>query len=146
VFEIGAGPKSLALFIWRSVLQSESKPSVGPALRAGLAMKCPRCAKAPLFEGYLTIGKACRNCQLDFRAGDTADGPAALIILLVGAIIVGAAIFVEIKFAPPMWLHMMLWLPSSAALTLILLRPFKGALFAIQYFYRAGGVESRQDW
>jgi uncharacterized protein (DUF983 family) len=109
-------------------------------------MKCPRCAKAPFFEGYLTIRKTCQNCQLNFRAEDTADGPAALIILLVGAIIVGAAFYVEIKFAPPMWLHMALWLPSSAALTLLLLRPFKGAFFALQYFYRAGDVETREDW
>ena len=52
------------------------------------------------------------------------------IILIVGFIVVFAALFVEIAFHPPIWLHLVLWLPLAALLCLGLLRPAKGLMIA----------------
>ena len=45
---------------------------------------------------------------------DSGDGPAIFIIMIAGAIVVGAALIVEVKYQPPFWLHAALWLPLIA--------------------------------
>ena len=37
-------------------------------------------------------------------------------------------LWVEKAYAPPMWLHMAVWLPLFAVLSTLLLRPVKGAV------------------
>jgi uncharacterized protein (DUF983 family) len=43
---------------------------------------------------------------------------------------------VEIKYAPPYWLHAVLWLPLVLGLSIGLLRWLKAALIAAQYRLR----------
>ena len=111
-------------------------PPVSP-LRAGLGAHCPRCGKGRLFRGFLTLAPACEVCGLDFSFADAADGPAFFVMAIVGFVVVGGALFVEIKWQPPLWVHVALWLPLAIALPLALLRPFKGVMVALQYRYRA---------
>ena len=47
------------------------------------------------------------------------------------------AIALELGASPPWWLHVLLWLPLAAALTLGLLRLAKGLLLALEYRHRA---------
>ncbi len=61
---------------------------------------------------------------------DTGEGPAVFVILIVGFIVVFAALFTEIAFRPPIWLHLVLWLPLAAILSIALLRPAKGLMLA----------------
>ena len=75
----------------------------------------------------------CGACGSDLSGQDSGDGPAAFIILLVGAVVVAAALITEIAYSPPVWLHMVLWLPLSAILVLGLMRPFKATMIALQY-------------
>ena len=49
------------------------------------------------------------------------------------AIVLGAALYVEIAYEPPIWLHLMIWLPLAIVLCLGLLRPMKGLAVALQY-------------
>ena len=77
--------------------------------RAAFACRCPRCGEGRLFTGLLTVRPACPSCGLDFSAEDAGDGPAVFVILFLGLIVVGLAAWVEIKFEPPIWVHMMLW-------------------------------------
>jgi len=58
-------------------------------------------------------------------------------IFILGFGIVGLAWLVEILLTPPLWVHAVLWLPLTLALTLMLLRPLKGLTIAIQYRVRA---------
>ena len=51
----------------------------------------------------------CEVCGLDLRAHDAGDGAAVGVILLLGAIVVGLAFWVEFRFSPPLWLHAILW-------------------------------------
>ncbi len=70
-------------------------------LGAALFCRCPRCGKGELYSGLLTVAPSCRVCGLDLRAQDAGDGPAAFVVLILGAIVVALAIAVEIAFAPP---------------------------------------------
>jgi uncharacterized protein (DUF983 family) len=74
---------------------------------------------------------------LDFGFTDSGDGPAVFIILLAGFVVTGLALFVEVSYQPPLWVHAALWLPLGLGLPLLLLRPFKATLVALQYRYRA---------
>lgn len=108
-----------------------------PWWQAALRCRCPRCGKGKLFQGLLTVRDACPICGLDLRAHDAGDGPAVLVIFLLGAIVVGLAFWVEFTFEPPFWVHALLWpsivLPGSVAL----MRPLKAGLVALQFHHRA---------
>lgn len=91
-----------------------------------------------MFDGYLLIAPACTVCGQDFRAFDVGDGAAALVILVVGAIVCGLALWTEFTFQPPLWVHALLWAPLIAILTLVFLRVMKSALLVLQYRHKAG--------
>ena len=61
--------------------------------------RCPRCGEGRLFKGFLTLGDRCQTCGLDYDFSDSGDGPAVFIIMIVGFIVVGLALFVEFTFA-----------------------------------------------
>ena len=103
----------------------------------GLRGRCPRCGEARLFDGFLRLAPACRACGLEFGFADSADGPAFFIITAVGFLVAGAALLVEVAYAPPIWVHVVLWGPLVLILCLPLLRPLKGILVALQYAQRA---------
>ncbi len=107
------------------------------AIAIGLACKCPRCGEGRLYAGFLSVAERCTVCGLDFKKADSGDGPAVFIIFILGFLVVPAALWVESRFAPPMWLHVAIWPPLILGAALGLLRPMKGVLIALQYRHRA---------
>jgi uncharacterized protein (DUF983 family) len=105
--------------------------------------RCPRCGRGRLFTGFLTLAPRCEACGLDYGFADAGDGPAVFVILLVGLVVVAAAVIVEFVWRPPYWLHALLWIPTTLALSLGLLRPLKGLLIALQFHHKA--EEGRLD-
>ena len=57
--------------------------------------------------------------------------------MIAGAVVVAAALIVEVKFQPPFWLHAVLWLPLILATTLWQLRAMKSLLIALQFHHKA---------
>ncbi|HTU09537.1 MAG TPA: DUF983 domain-containing protein [Allosphingosinicella sp.] len=104
---------------------------------AALRGICPRCGNAPLFSGLAGFQPSCRACGLDYAGFNVGDGPAAFLIFIVGGIVVALAIWLELRFAPPFWVHILLWVPLAAVLTVGLLRLGKGLLLALEYRNRA---------
>ena len=111
-----------------------------PLLVAALGCRCPRCGRGRLFDGYLKIAPGCEVCGLSFGGSDTGDGPAYFIMLPLCIITSVSALLFELKFAPPMWVHMVIWPLFIAAAVGFSLRPVKATMVALQYRYR--GVES----
>jgi uncharacterized protein (DUF983 family) len=105
---------------------------------AGIKCRCPRCGEGKLFAGYLKLAERCGNCGLEFDFADSGDGPAVLIMLIVGFVVVGMALVTEMLFAPPVIVHLLVWIPVSLALALWLLRPFKATFIALQFANDAG--------
>jgi len=108
-------------------------------ITAALGCRCPRCGRGKVFNGLLAIAPICAVCGLDISAQDAGDGPAVFVILILGAIVVLLASLVEIKFAPPIWVHIVLWFPVTVAGAILLLRPLKAGLIALQYRHLALG-------
>jgi uncharacterized protein (DUF983 family) len=101
--------------------------------RAAFGCLCPRCGEGKLFAGVLTVRPACAVCGLDLSAQDAGDGPAVFAILLLGLVVVGLAALVEIRFSPPIWVHLILWTPLILGGAIAMLRPLKAGLIALQY-------------
>jgi uncharacterized protein (DUF983 family) len=110
--------------------------SVSP-FAAGLVGRCPRCGKGPLFKGFIVLAPRCSSCGLDYSFADSGDGPAVFIALIGGFIVLGAALWTEVVYEPPLWVHMVLFLPLTIIVCLGLLRPFKGVLIALQFRNKA---------
>lgn len=117
-------------------------PPVEP-VAAGLKGRCPRCGEGKLFSGFLTVGKQCGVCRLDYSFADAGDGPAVFVILIIGFIVVGLALWMEVTLSPPLWLHLLLWVPLTVVLSLGGLRLMKGVLITLQYRNKA--AEGRLD-
>lgn len=109
-------------------------PSV---LEAALRCRCPRCGRGRVFAGVLTIRDRCEVCGLDLRAHDAGDGPAVAVILVLGAIVMGLAFWVEFHFSPPLWVHAVLWPAFTLPAAILMMRPLKAALVALQYRHRS---------
>ncbi len=112
----------------------EGQPS--PIL-SGFLCRCPRCGKGSLYRGFLALRERCPQCGLDYSFADAGDGPAVFIMLIAGFIVTGGALIVEILYEPPYWVHALLWIPLAIALPLLILRPLKGVLIALQYANKA---------
>jgi len=89
----------------------------------------------------LHVRERCRACGLNIGEHDTGDGPAVAVILLLGAIIVGLAFWVEFRFMPPLWLHAIIWPALTFPLAILMMRPFKAALVALNFQYRTGPAD-----
>ncbi|MFD1696845.1 DUF983 domain-containing protein [Roseibium aestuarii] len=108
----------------RNVLQSMVRGSLN---------RCPHCGKGKLFKGYLTTNYACSACGEEFHHHRADDAPPYFTITLVGHIIIPALLAVEMLYRPALWIHMALWLPLTLILSLVFLRPIKGALVGLQW-------------
>ena len=62
-----------------------------------------------------------------------AHGATAFLTLVLGALVVIAAIAVELTLHPPLWLHMLVWTPLTAIGVVWSLRLAKAALLASEY-------------
>ncbi len=121
---------------------SESPPPAPDLLLTALRGGCPRCGKSGLFSGIVTFAPRCRHCGLDFASFNVGDGAASFLIFIVGGIILGLALWLELSYAPPIWLHALLWVPLATLLTLGLLRIAKAMLIAMEYRHEAAAARS----
>lgn len=115
---------------------AKGQPSLGEAALFGL---CPRCGAKTLFARGITFAERCRACGLDFARFNVGDGPAAFLTLILGGLVTGLALWLEIAAAPPFWVHALLWIPLTVALVWFGLRIAKAALLWSEYVRGAGG-------
>ncbi|TCZ65491.1 DUF983 domain-containing protein [Roseicella aquatilis] len=103
-------------------------PPLWPALRRGVANRCPFCGEGKVFSGYLKVVPECSHCHAPLGLLRADDAPPYFTIFLVGHLLVPPVFWVEKAWEPPMWLHMVIWLPLFAIACTLLLRPIKGAV------------------
>jgi uncharacterized protein (DUF983 family) len=104
---------------------------------AALGGLCPRCGARTLFSGWVRFAPVCPACQLDFSQFNVGDGPAAFLIMIVGAIVTIGAVTLQLSAEPPFWVHILVWVPITLALVIGLLRVAKAALLHLEYRNRA---------
>jgi uncharacterized protein (DUF983 family) len=119
----------------------KGQPGFAEAALFGL---CPKCGSKTLFGTVVQFAPRCRACGLDLSKFNVGDGPAAFLTLIIGAVIVGLALWLESAMHPPFWVHALLWIPITAAAVLYGLRISKAALLISEYrndAREAGGRE-----
>ena len=104
------------------------RPPLLAALKRGLRGLCPVCGQVPLFAGYLRVRVACPNCAAPLGRVRADDVPPYFTILVVGHIVVPGMLVLQRMAAPPLWVQTAIWVPLTLILTLVLLRPIKGAI------------------
>ncbi|MBK6413779.1 MAG: DUF983 domain-containing protein [Sphingopyxis sp.] len=113
-----------------------------PVWRAALFGLCPECGAKALFDGPVQFRAKCEACGLDYGRYNVGDGPAAFLTLIIGALLVAAALALDAAVQPPLWVHVLLWVPLTAAAVVYGLRVAKGALLASEHQRQA--AEGRQ--
>lgn len=115
-------------------------PPISP-FSAGIRSRCPRCGQGKLYSGFLKVAERCNVCGLKLAHEDAGDGPAVFIILIYGFVMAGLATWVELSYEPPFWVHAVIFGPLIIVGSILLLRPFKAVMIALQYKHRLAGFE-----
>jgi uncharacterized protein (DUF983 family) len=106
--------------------------------KAALFGLCPQCNSRTLFQSITNFADKCSVCSLNYRSFNVGDGPAALLTLAIGAIIILLALTLDVAVRPPFWVHALIWVPVTATLVFVSLRMAKAALLILEYRNKAG--------
>lgn len=105
------------------------------AMRRGMSGSCPACGHGMLYKSYSKINDACDSCGRDLERHRADDAPAYFTIFIVGHIIIPLVLIAERQFSLDTWLHAIIWIPLTLALTLMILPWTKGALVGLQLYF-----------
>jgi len=111
------------------------------AIGRGLRTRCPACAHGRLYKSYLKTDEICRNCGEELFHHRADDAPPYFTMLIVGHVVVALVLSAEIALSPPLWVHMLIWLPLTVILSALLLPSIKGAVLALQWATRMHGFD-----
>ena len=109
---------------------TKGQPPIGRAALFGL---CPECGAQTLFDGPVKFAPRCRVCTLDFEGYNVGDGPAAFLTMIIGALLIVLALALDFAVAPPLWVHILLWVPLTVVAVVYGLRVAKAALLASEH-------------
>ena len=82
-------------------------------MKRGFRGRCPRCGEGKLFRAFLKVDDHCSVCGLDFTPHRADDLPAYLVIVIVGHIVVPAALWIETNYSPSVSLQLAIYLPFT---------------------------------
>lgn len=119
---------------------SKGRPALSEVALFGC---CPCCGQRTLFAGMLKFADKCPSCGLDYSRFNVGDGPAAFVTMGIGGLVVALALWVQLSFEPPWWVHAILWVPLVVVGVIAGLRVTKAWLLASEYVRRA--EEHRHD-
>lgn len=109
-------------------------------LSVGIRGRCPRSGGGALFKDFLTLEPRCEACGLDYGFADSGDGPAAFIMMIAGAVVLGSALITDAYYEPPLLMLAVIFLPLMLIVSLALMRPTKGLLIASQFRNKAAQI------
>ncbi|MEZ5856238.1 MAG: DUF983 domain-containing protein [Hyphomicrobiaceae bacterium] len=103
------------------------------AILRGARGRCPKCGTGRMFRAYLKVVDHCPDCGEALHHQRADDAPPYFTMLIVGHIVVGGLLTMEQVLAPPTWVQLAVWLPTTLVLSLALLPGIKGALVGLQW-------------
>jgi uncharacterized protein (DUF983 family) len=114
-----------------------------PAILNGVRCRCPRCGKGKLFRAYLKVADRCPVCGEELLHHKADDLPPYISIVIVGHILVGLMLHLEMEYSlAPIW-YVVTLLPLALILPLVLLPSIKGAVVGLQWANRMHGFDPR---
>ena len=123
-----------------SLAEHPARPRLRSVWR-GFCGKCPNCGVGRMFRAFLKVADVCPHCGQELFHQRADDAPAYFVILIVGHLVVPWVLIVEEAFAPPYWVHALIWIPLILGLALGLLQPVKGTIVAWQWAHFMHGFE-----
>jgi uncharacterized protein (DUF983 family) len=93
--------------------RSTGERSVLLSLLRGARLTCPACGKGAMFRRYLKVADTCPACGEELHHHRADDAPPYFTIVIVGHVVVGSMLAVEMAYRPPLWLHAAIWLPLT---------------------------------
>ena len=123
------------------------KRSVKTAMWRGARGRCPACnTPSTMFRAYLKIADTCSGCGLHLGSHQADDAPPYFTIFIVGHVIIPVALIVERSYAPPLYIHALLFCVLSVIVSLVSLPIVKGAIVGLQWALRMHGFgETPED-
>lgn len=116
-----------------------SERSVWTSIKRGFALKCPNCGKGEMFRAYLKVNDACPACGEELHHQQADDAPPYLVILVVGHVVIPAAVAWQLWLNPSLWLYLAVIGGLTVGLSLWLLPRMKGAVVGVQWANRMHG-------
>ncbi len=121
------------------------KRPLGQAMLRGALGTCPNCANGRIFSKFLAVEANCAACGEDFSHQRADDLPIYLNIFLTGHVVVGSMmLFLDSEFLP-MWGLTVLTASIAVAVSILLMRPLKGAVVGAQWALRMHGFGGHDD-
>ena len=121
------------------------QPTDNP-MKTGILGRCPRCQEGHLFQGYLKLAPSCEVCGLEYSFADPADGPAFFAMTIAAVPALAFAVWFQVTFDAPVWMHLFTTMPITLLGCLALLRPLKGWLVCSQFFHKAEEGQIDRDY
>jgi uncharacterized protein (DUF983 family) len=106
-------------------------PSLVVALVRGMRGLCPACGQTHAFVGYLRVVRQCAACGAPLGNVRADDAPPYFTVFIVAHVVIGLMFWMYQAYDPPAWVQLAIWLPFTAILSLVLLRPVKGATLGL---------------
>jgi uncharacterized protein (DUF983 family) len=115
------------------------------AMKRGFFGRCPHCGEGKLFRAFVKTVDTCSVCGEEIHHHRADDLPAYLDSVVVGHVVLGAFMTVEMTTFWPMWLHLAVWAPLTLIMALALLQPIKGAVVGLQWAFYMHGFGGDDD-
>jgi len=115
------------------------KRSVGDAMWKGALCRCPKCGKGKLFRSYLKVVDECAACGEEFFHHRADDLPPYVAIFIVGHVLVGIMMHMEMVWRVHPMTYVFTMLPLAVILPLAMLPSIKGAIVGLQWALRMHG-------
>lgn len=115
-------------------------------VRSGWSGLCPHCGKGAMFKRWLKLEDRCPNCGLDYSFASPDDGPAFFSLCIVAFPLVFVAVWLQVAFSPPFWVHLLTSFPLLAFSCIGVLQPIKGWLVASQFVNNAQEAGTERLW
>jgi len=98
------------------------------------------CRRGRLFKPWsVSVVEECGVCHAQLVQNDIGDGASVFLIFLLGISIVPMAWAFENLFAPPLWVHVVLWGIVSLGVIALILPAVKAFIILLEYRHRPGG-------
>lgn len=128
-----------------SAAHDPAERDVSQSMLRGARQRCPACGEGELYRAYLKVRDNCPNCSEELHHHRADDAPPYFTMLITGHVVVGLLLSVETAYAPPMWVHALVWPVMIVAMSLWLLPRIKGALVGAQWALRMHGFSGKPD-
>lgn len=126
-------------------IATDAERPMMPAAMNGLACKCPQCGEGRLFRGFLKTVDSCSVCGEEMLHHRADDLPPYLAILIVGHLLVGVMIHLDMVWHISPMTYLMVMVPLGIILPLMMLQPLKGMVVGIQWAKRMHGFGIHPD-